>query len=73
MRPENTICIARSRNPVRNSTSSVTALGASVVDMYVNDQLVGEERLGKEPPIVYCTAGGAEAVRFVDAAPVKSP
>jgi beta-lactam-binding protein with PASTA domain len=32
---------------------NVTAVGTSVVDMYVNDQLVGEERLGKEPAVVY--------------------
>ncbi len=52
----------------------VTALGTSVVDMYVNDQLVGEERLGKEPPIVY----GNKPVTpkpsgSPGAAPVKSP
>ena len=32
---------------------TVTALGSSVVDMFVNDQLVGESRLGNEPPAVY--------------------
>jgi serine/threonine-protein kinase len=31
----------------------VTAVGTSLVDMYVNDQLVGETRLGTEPPVVY--------------------
>lgn len=32
---------------------TVTALGTSVVDMYVNDALVGETRLGTEPPRIY--------------------
>ncbi|MBV8636574.1 MAG: PASTA domain-containing protein [Candidatus Eremiobacteraeota bacterium] len=32
---------------------TVTAIGTSVVDMYVNDVLVGETRLGNEPPKVY--------------------
>jgi beta-lactam-binding protein with PASTA domain len=32
---------------------TVTAVGTSLVDMYVNDQLVGETRLGTEPPVVY--------------------
>jgi beta-lactam-binding protein with PASTA domain len=32
---------------------TVTALGSSVVDMFVNDVLVGESRLGNEPPAVY--------------------
>jgi beta-lactam-binding protein with PASTA domain len=32
---------------------TVTAIGTSLVDMYVNDQLVGETRLGTEPPVVY--------------------
>jgi eukaryotic-like serine/threonine-protein kinase len=31
----------------------VTTLGTSLLDMYVNDTLVGEERLGTEPPRVY--------------------
>lgn len=31
----------------------VTALGTSVVDMYVNDTLVGESRLGNEPVKIY--------------------
>jgi len=31
----------------------VSALGTSVVDMYVNDVLAGETRLGNEPPKVY--------------------
>ncbi len=31
----------------------VTAIGTSLVDMYVNDVLVGETRLGTEPPVVY--------------------
>lgn len=32
---------------------TVTAIGTSVLDMYVNDTLVGETRLGTEPPRVY--------------------
>jgi serine/threonine-protein kinase len=32
---------------------TVTAVGTSLLDMYVNDKLVGEERLGTEPPKVY--------------------
>jgi beta-lactam-binding protein with PASTA domain len=32
---------------------TVTAIGTSLVDMYVNDALVGETRLGAEPPAVY--------------------
>jgi beta-lactam-binding protein with PASTA domain len=32
---------------------TVTAIGTSVLDMYVNDALVGESRLGVEPPRVY--------------------
>ncbi|HKU80551.1 MAG TPA: PASTA domain-containing protein [Candidatus Tumulicola sp.] len=32
---------------------TVTAVGTSLVDMYVNDRLVGETRLGTEPPVVY--------------------
>ena len=32
---------------------TVTAVGTSLVDMYVNDRLVGETRLGNEPPVVY--------------------
>jgi beta-lactam-binding protein with PASTA domain len=32
---------------------TVTAIGTSLVDMYVNDALVGETRLGTEPPAVY--------------------
>jgi hypothetical protein len=31
----------------------VTAVGTSVVDLFVNDVLVGETRLGNEPPKVY--------------------
>lgn len=31
----------------------VTALGTSVLDMYVNNALVGETRLGTEPPRIY--------------------
>jgi beta-lactam-binding protein with PASTA domain len=36
---------------------NVSALGTSVLDMYVNNTLVGEERLGTEPPHAYGTAG----------------
>lgn len=32
---------------------TVTAIGTSLVDLYVNDRLVGETRLGTEPPVVY--------------------
>ncbi len=32
---------------------TVSALGTSVVDLYVNDVLAGERRLGEEPPRVY--------------------
>jgi beta-lactam-binding protein with PASTA domain len=31
----------------------VTAVGTSVVDLFVNDVLVGETRLGNEPPVIY--------------------
>lgn len=34
---------------------TVTAVGTSVLDMYVNNALVGEQRLGTEPPKVYNT------------------
>jgi len=32
---------------------TITAVGTSLLDMYVNDTLVAEERLGNEPPKVY--------------------
>jgi beta-lactam-binding protein with PASTA domain len=32
---------------------TVTAVGTSVLGMYVNNQLVGETRLGAEPPAIY--------------------
>jgi eukaryotic-like serine/threonine-protein kinase len=32
---------------------TVTTVGTSLLDMYVNDTLVAEERLGTEPPKVY--------------------
>jgi serine/threonine-protein kinase len=32
---------------------TVTAIGTSLVDMYVDNVLVGETRLGTEPPVVY--------------------
>ena len=35
---------------------TVTAVGTSLLDMYVNDKLVGEERLGVEPPKVYSSS-----------------
>ena len=35
---------------------TVTAVGTSLLDMYVNDMLVGETRLGTEPPAVYNTS-----------------
>ena len=34
---------------------TVTAIGTSVVDLYVNNALVGETRLGNEPPKIYGT------------------
>jgi beta-lactam-binding protein with PASTA domain len=34
---------------------TVTAIGTSVLDMYVNNALVGETRLGTEPPNAYTT------------------
>jgi hypothetical protein len=36
---------------------NVTAVGTSLLDMYVNGTLVGETRLGTEPPKVYGTNG----------------
>lgn len=35
---------------------NVTTVGTSVLDMYVNNQLVGESRLGVEPPNAYARA-----------------
>jgi beta-lactam-binding protein with PASTA domain len=35
---------------------TVTALGTALLDMYVNDKLVSEQRLGTEPPKVYGSA-----------------
>ena len=35
---------------------TVTAVGTSLLDMYVNNTLVGETRLGTEPPKVYTTS-----------------
>ncbi len=32
---------------------TITALGTSVVDLYVDNALVGETRLGEEPPVIY--------------------
>jgi eukaryotic-like serine/threonine-protein kinase len=45
---------------------TVTAVGTSLLDMYVNDTLVGETRLGTEPPKIY---GSPEA----SAPPTLSP
>ena len=36
---------------------NVTAVGTSLLDMYVNNALVGEQRLGTEPPKVYGSPG----------------
>jgi serine/threonine-protein kinase len=36
---------------------TITTVGTSLLDMYANNTLVGEERLGTEPPRVYGTAG----------------
>jgi hypothetical protein len=38
---------------------NVTAVGTSLLDMYVNGTLVGETRLGTEPPIVYPSSSPA--------------
>lgn len=35
---------------------TISALGTSLLDMYVNDKLVAEERLGTEPPKVYSSS-----------------
>ncbi|HTX60189.1 MAG TPA: PASTA domain-containing protein [Verrucomicrobiae bacterium] len=39
--------------PGQKLAFTVTAVGTSVVDMYVNGVLVGETRLGSEPPAIY--------------------
>jgi eukaryotic-like serine/threonine-protein kinase len=39
---------------------NVTAVGTSLLDMYVNGALVGETRLGTEPPKVYGPKGSPE-------------
>jgi beta-lactam-binding protein with PASTA domain len=39
--------------PGQKMDFTVTAVGTSVVDMYVNDVLVGETRLGSEPAAIY--------------------
>jgi len=36
---------------------TITAVGTSLLDMYVNNQLAGETRLGVEPPKIYGTKG----------------
>ena len=40
-------------SPGQKLDFTVTAVGTSVLDMYVNSELVGETRLGTEPPTVY--------------------
>jgi beta-lactam-binding protein with PASTA domain len=40
---------------------NLTAVGTSLLDMYVNGTLVGETRLGTEPPIVYPKPSGSPA------------
>lgn len=44
-------------DPGQKLDFTVTAVGTSVLDMYVNDTLVGETRLGTEPPKVYGSPG----------------
>lgn len=39
--------------PGQKLAFTVTAVGTSLVDMYVNDVLVGETRLGTEPAVIY--------------------
>jgi beta-lactam-binding protein with PASTA domain len=43
---------------------TVTALGTSLLDMYVNDQLVAETRLGAEPPKIYNTSASPSPSPF---------
>ena len=40
-------------SPGQKLDFTVTAVGTSVLDMYVNSELAGETRLGTEPPTVY--------------------
>ena len=40
-------------SPGQKLDFTVNAVGTAVLDMYVNDQLAGETRLGTEPPRVY--------------------
>jgi len=40
-------------SPGQKLDFTVTAVGTALLDMYVNDQLAGETRLGTEPPRVY--------------------
>ncbi len=44
-------------DPGQKLDFTVTAVGTSVLDMYVNNTLVGETRLGTEPPKVYGSPG----------------
>jgi eukaryotic-like serine/threonine-protein kinase len=39
--------------PGQKMDVTLTSIGTSVLDMYVNNQLAGEARLGKEPPKIY--------------------
>lgn len=39
--------------PGQKLNFTVTAVGTSVVDLFVNDALVGETRLGNEPAVIY--------------------
>lgn len=49
---------------------TVTAVGTSLLDMYVNNTLVGEERLGTEPPRIYGTKGNTPSP---ESSPESSP
>ncbi len=42
----------------------VTAIGTSLLDMYVNDALAGEMRLGTEPPRIYGTKASPTPAAF---------
>ena len=52
-RPARTISITPLPQPGQKLDFTVTAIGTSHVDMYVNDVLVGETALGNEPAAVY--------------------
>lgn len=49
---------------------TVTAVGTSLLDMYVNNTLVGEERLGTEPPHIYSPKGSTPSPQ---SSPESSP